>query len=144
MNTFIDAVCIYGESRQFTTSLFVTMDPDDTREDYVVRNGTKFIPLDLDDYAIRFRILGSATADAEVLVEHIITQLSDIETEGLITNSTDGEFTFTVSAEDTRTIGLGHHPIMLELLDVDTLQHIETITEGGKNGEYNKLHVVQV
>lgn len=141
---FIDAVCIYGETRQFTTSLFVMMEPDDTTESYVIRNGEKFVPLDLSDFAIKFKILGSATADAEVLVEHLITQITDIETEGQITDATNGEFTFTVSADDTRALGLGQHPIMLELVDIDTLEHIDTITEGGKNGEFNKIFVVQV
>lgn len=141
---FIDAVCIYGETRQFITSLLVMMEPDDTTESYVIRNGEKFVPLDLSDFSIRFKILGSATADAEVLVEHLITQITDIETEGQITDATNGEFTFTVSANDTRALGLGQHPIMLELVDVDTLAHIDTITEGGKNGEFNKIHIVQV
>lgn len=141
---FIDAVCIYGETRQFTTSLFVMMEPDDTTESYVIRNGEKFVPLDLSDFGIKFKILGSATADAEVLVEHLITQITDIETEGQITDATNGEFTFTVSADDTRALGLGQHPIMLELVDVDTLEHIDTITEGGKNGEFNKIFVVQI
>lgn len=142
---FIDAVCIYGETRQFTTSLFTLATGEEGEgTSYVVRNGQNFVPLDLSDFSIRFKVLGSATADAEVLVEHLITQLSDIETDGQITNAANGEFTFTVTAEDTRTLDLGQHPIMLELVDVDTLTHIDTITEGGKNGEFNKLYIVQV
>lgn len=142
---FIDAVCIYGETRQFTTSLFTLATGEEGEgTSYVVRNGQNFVPLDLSNYSIKFKVLGSATADAEVLVEHLITQLSDIETDGQITNAANGEFTFTVTSDDTRTLGLGQHPIMLELVDVDTLIHIDTITEGGKNGEFNKLHIVQV
>ena len=64
---YIDAVCVKGERKVFSCSIEVT----DT--------GTVFNPLDLTDYNVRFRVLGSPTADAKVLVEHIITQVSDLE-----------------------------------------------------------------
>lgn len=141
---FIDAVCIYGETKPFSVTLYTVKDPEDSETPYIEYRGEKFVPLDLSDYSVRFKILGSATADAEVMAEHLITQVSNIETEGQITDATSGEFAFVVTEEDTRKVGLGHHPIMLELVDVDTLEHAFTITEGGKNGEFNKVHIVQV
>lgn len=141
---FIDAAIVYGQSKTFSTSLYVVMDEDDTTSDYIVKDGTKFVPLDLTEYSIKFKIMGAATANASVLVEHLITQVSDLEVDGQITNATNGEFSFTVSAEDTIKVGLGKHPIMLELVDVNTLDHQFTLTEGGQNGEFNKIFVVQV
>lgn len=141
---FIDAVCIYGETKQFDVTLNTLMSPDDTTTEYIEHDGEKFVPLDLSNYAIKFKILGSATADAEVLTEHLITQVTNIEVDGCITNPTNGEFTFTITDEDTKTIGFGKHPIMIELVDIDTYAHIQTITEGGANGEFNKIYVIQV
>lgn len=141
---FIDAVCIYGENKQFSVSINTVMEENDTSGEYILHNGEKFIPFDLSNCNVVFKVLGSATADAEILVEHLITENTDIETIGQITDPAAGEFTFTVSAEDTRTVGLGQHPIYIELVDVDTLEHRFTLTEGGSRGEFNKIHVVQV
>ncbi|MCM1324143.1 MAG: hypothetical protein NC218_08270 [Acetobacter sp.] len=106
--------------------------------------GQGFEPMDLGPYAIRFRVLGSTTADAEVLVEHIITSSSDLELDGQILDSANGNFAFTITAEDTEVLGLGEYPIQIDLLDYDTLTYVDTITQGGKNGEFNKIFIIQV
>lgn len=131
--TFIDAVVVKGTTKSFTASI-------------QVRNGqdTGFEPLDLSDYAIRFRVMGAPTADAKILIEKIITQETDIINTGAINNATGGEFTFTVTMQDTNKIGLGEHPIMLELLDATSLEHEFTLTEGGLTGEFNSIQIVQV
>lgn len=130
---FIDAKVISGTGRTFAC----TIQEKDTTD-------TIFNPMDLSEYAIRFRILGSSTADGVVLVEHIITQNSDMETDGQIYNPTQGEFGFTVTKEDTQLLGIGKRPITLELLDADDLSYIDTITQGGKNGEFNVINIIQV
>ena len=89
-------------------------------------------------------MLGAPTANAKVLVEHLITGNTDIETVGQISNAAAGEFTFTLSAQETLDLGLGDFPISLELVDANTNEHIFTITEGGRNGEFNKIRIVQV
>ena len=78
------------------------------------------------------------------MIEHILSGNSDIETVGQITNAAAGEFTFTVSAEETNELGLGDFPISIELVDAISLEPIYMITEGGRNGEFNKLRIVQV
>lgn len=130
---FIDAVVVKGETKPFTASIQIRDEQN-----------TGFVPMDLSIYSVRFRIMGAPTADAEVLVEKIITQNSDERLDGIINNPEGGEFTFVVTANDTIKIGLGEHPIMLELLDSTSLQHIFTLTEGGLNGEFNSIRVVQV
>lgn len=129
---YINAVQVIGTSRPFTCTI-------QTNE-----NANNFNPFDLTDYKIRFRVLGAPTADAEVLIEHILSGNSDIETVGQITNAPAGQFTFTVSAEETVQLGLGDFPISIELVDATSLQPIYMITEGGRNGEFNKLRIVQV
>lgn len=141
---FIDAAIVSGTTKPFSVSINTKMSEDDTSASFILHNGEKFLPFDLSNYSIKFKILGSATADAEVLVEHLITQNSDIEIDGQITDAVNGQFTFTVTAEDTNIVGLGQHPIMLELVDIDTLAHFFTLTEGGKNGEFSKIFIVQV
>lgn len=141
---FIDAVCIYGENKNFSVSLNTVMAEDDTTSSYIVHNGVKFVPFDLSDYAIKFSVLGSATADAKVLLEHIITQDTDQETVGQITDPVNGQFIFAISKEETIQLGLGKHPIKLDILDIDTLEHIFTLTEGGDNAEFNKIFITQV
>lgn len=131
---YIDAVIVKGETKGFSSTINV-LDED--------TNNT-FVPLDLNNYTIQFRVMGSATADAEVLVEHLITQNTDVETEGQITEPEQGQFTFVITEEDTETLGLGKFPIQLRLLDAETLEHEFTITEGGLNGEYNAITIVQV
>lgn len=105
---------------------------------------TEFIPFDLTDYNLRFQVLGAPTADAKVLVEHIITQVSDPDVDGQITDAVNGKFEFVITAEDTETIGLGKKPIKIDFLDVDTNEFIDSLTFGGLNGEFNKIQVVQV
>ena len=105
---------------------------------------TEFIPFDLTNYNLRFQILGAPTADAKVLVEHIITQVSDPDVDGQITDAVNGKFEFVITAEDTEIIGLGKKPIKIDFLDVDTNEFIDSLTMGGLNGEFNKIQVVQV
>lgn len=141
---FIDAACVYGEKKSFSVSINTMLDEDDNSPDFILHNGVKFKPFDLNDYSVRFQILGSATADADVLVDKLITQNTDLEEIGQITNAANGEFSFTVSKDDTIKIGLGKHPIKITLVDIDTLEPLFTLTEGGENEEFNKIFVVQV
>ena len=129
---YIDAVVVLGETKGFSCSIQVNS------------NANYFSPLDLNGYAVQFRVMGAPTADAEVLVEHIITQNTNIETEGQINNPENGEFTFVISAEDTVKLGIGNHPIQLRLLNADSLELEYTLTEGGEKGEFSSIQVVQV
>lgn len=129
---YINAVQVIGTVRPFTCTIQTT------------DNLADFIPLDLTEYSVRFRVLGAPTADAKVLIEHIITGNSDIESVGQITNAAAGQFTFTIAPEETLELGLGDFPISLELINAVSGQLIYTITEGGRNGEFNKLRIVQV
>lgn len=131
--TFIDAVVVKGTTKPFTASIQIRNEQD-----------TGFVPLDLSDYAVRFRIMGAPTADAKVLIEKIITQGTPEESVGIINNATGGEFSFVITDDDTRRLGLGEHPIMLELLDATSLESEFVLTEGGLNGEFNSIRVVQV
>lgn len=133
MNEFIDATVIKGNSRSFSVTVNQRNETD-----------TDFEPMDLDPYKIRFVVLGAPTADAKELVVHEITQVSDIETDGQITVPQNGEFYFTLTKEDTITLGLGHHPIKIDFLDINTDEYIFTLTEGGLNGEFSKIHIVEV
>lgn len=133
MTDFIDATVIKGNSRTFTATIQQRNDTD-----------VAFEPMDLDPYKIRFVVLGAPTADAAELVVHEITQVSDIETDGQITVPQNGEFCFTLTAEDTKTLGLGHHPIKIDFHDIETDDYLFTLTEGGLNGEFNKIHIVEV
>ena len=131
---YIDCVVIKGEdSKGFSCSSQVTDN-----------NGATFAPLDLNGYSVLFQILGAPTADAKVLVEHLITQNTDLFSEGQINNPEVGEFTFVITKEDTDIIGLGNHPIRLVLVNADDLTPELTLTEGGLNGEFSKVQVVQV
>lgn len=130
---FIDYTAVKGRTTSKTCHIDITED-----------NGISFKPLDLNPYSIRFRILGSATADAKVLVEHLITQNSSESEDGAITNPTEGEFTITVTKDDTNIIGLGNHPIEIMIVDANTLEEVYALTEGGTKGEFNKIQVVQV
>ncbi len=129
---YIDAAVVLGETKGFSCSIQVNS------------NANYFSPLDLNGYAVQFRVMGAPTADAEVLVEHVITQNTNIETEGQINNPENGEFTFVISAEDTVKLGIGNHPIQLRLLNADSLELEYTLTEGGEKGEFSKLQIVQV
>lgn len=130
---YIDAVVIKGSTKNFSVSI------NQRNEE-----NTGFEPLDLSNYAIRFSILGAPTSDSQVLVEHVITTNTERNVDGIINNPTNGEFIFTVTAEDTNTIGLGKFPIKLELLDPDTLEPDFVLTEGGQEGEFNAIQVVEV
>lgn len=130
---FIDCVVIKGEGKQHACTIKVK---DETN--------TKFIPFDLSPYSVLFRVLGAPTANAKVLVEHEITPSSDIEVDGEITDPENGEFTFCITKEDTLTLGLGKFPIQIQVIDQETKELVHTITSGGKNGEFNVIHVVQV
>ena len=133
-NEFIDAVVVKGTSVTKSVSIQVRNETD-----------TGFVPFDLNPYAIRFRVLGSPTANAKVLIEKIITQVSDEDKVGRITNPAQGEFTFTINADDSiNKLSLGNHPISIDSLDVDSLEYQFTLTEGGANGEFNKIMIVQV
>ncbi|MCM1324154.1 MAG: hypothetical protein NC218_08325 [Acetobacter sp.] len=132
MTPFIDAVVIKGQTKQFTCSIQI-------RDEQNVN----FIPFDLSSYSIRFKVMGAPTADATVLVEHIITQATDLETVGQITNAQAGEFTFAITAEDTKALGLGKKPIMIDIIMNDTNELVFSLNEGGSNGEFNKVYIVQ-
>lgn len=130
---FIDAVCVKGESKILSCSIETT------------DNTVDFSPMDLTDCSIKFRVLGSPTSDAKVLIEHIITQVSDLETVGQITNAVRGEFCFAISADDTNKLGCGAFPISIQLVSVDDPDVIiYTLTEGSSSGEFSKIRIVEV
>ena len=131
---YIDAVCIKGEKRSFNCTISITED-----------NGLTFKPMDLSEYNVHFRVLGSPTSDAKVLIEKIITTNTLLEEEGQITDPVNGEFSFTISKEDTNALGLGAFPISLQLTGRDENDLVYTLTEGGDElGEFNKLRIVEV
>ena len=130
---YIDAVVVYGTNKTFTVSI------ETLNEDMVT-----FSPLDLNPYSVRFTVLGSATADGEVLLQKIITQNTEESTTGIIDVPDNGQFSFTITKEETINLGLGNHPIMLELLNAESLEPEITLTEGGLQGEFNKISIVQV
>lgn len=130
---YIDAVVVKGTSRTFTVSI-----------ETLSEDGITFSPLDLDPYSVRFTVLGSATADGTVLLQKVITQNTEESEEGAITVPESGQFSFTVNSDDTDKLGLGNFPIMLELLNAETLEVEFVLTEGGHQAEFNKLSIVQV
>lgn len=130
---FIDATVIKGTTKVFNCTIEIL---DNT--------GTKFEPFNLTPYSIRFRVLGSPTANAQVLTEHIINSNTDLETDGQFLDATNGNFAFVVSAEDTEVLGLGDHPIQIDLLDYETGEYVDTITQGGRRGEFSKIMIIQV
>ena len=132
-NYYIDAVVIRGESKTHSVSI-----------NQKTEDGLNFEPFDLSNYYIRFRVLGSATLDALVLLEKNITQTSDEDEEGIITDASNGQFQFHITAEDTNTLGTGKFPISIEVMDADTEEPVFTLTEGGYQGEFNKIQIVEV
>lgn len=130
--SYIDATCVKGQNNPFTASIEIN------------DNASEFSPLDLNDYAIRLRILGAPTADAKVLIEKIITQNTDIETLGRIDDPNNGAFTFVVNKADTNSLGLGKFPIQLTLLDATSLAEVYVLNIGDENNEFNAIRVVQV
>lgn len=138
---YIDAVVVYGTKRTFSVKINQTIDlenpPDDQTEEWD--------DLDLSDYNIRFRVLGSAEGNGVVLIEKVITQVSDEDNIGIIKAPDTGEFTFVITAEETELLGMGSRPITLELLDVQSGEVIHVLTEGGvANAEFNKITIVRV
>ena len=107
-------------------------------------NGVSFVPFDLNAYSIRFRVLGSPTADAKILIEKVITQNTDIEVIGQIDNPSNVSFTFTITKDDTNILGLGKFPIKLDLLDAASESEIYSLTLGDERSEFNAIRVVQV
>ena len=134
MSLYIDAVVVKGTRRVFGCTVN-TKTQNEAKDE--------FAPLDLTPYSVRFRVLGSATADAKVLLEKIITQTTDEESIGIINDAENGQFEFVINIADTQLLGLGKFAIMIELLDANTLEPQITLTEGGYNGEFNKLQIVQ-
>ena len=134
MSLYIDAVVVKGTRRVFGCTVN-TKTQNEAKDE--------FAPLDLTPYSVRFRVLGSATADAKVLLEKIITQTTDEESTGIINDAENGQFEFVINIADTQLLGLGKFAIMIELLDANTLEPQITLTEGGYNGEFNKLQIVQ-
>lgn len=138
---YIDAVVVYGTKRIFSVKINQAIDPENPPEDPTAEWDT----LDLSDYNIRFRVLGSAEGDGVILVEKLITQVSDEDEVGIIEEPTTGEFTFVITAEETELLGIGSRPITLELLDVQSGEVMHVLTEGGvANAEFNKITVVRV
>lgn len=129
---YLDAVVIYGQSRSLGVSIEIN------------ENADIFKPFDLSPYSIKFKVLGSSTADAEILVEHLITQNSNRDTDGIINDPTNGEFVFTITAEDTKTLGLGQHPIQIDIIDAASGILMHSLTEGAENGEFSKINIVQI
>lgn len=131
---YIDAIVVKGSSKRWGISI--------KQKD----GGTppQFVPMDLNDYHISFKVLGSPTADAKVLLEHIITQDTNRDTVGRIVDPNNGYFEFAISAEETNELGLGCRPISIALLDASTQEVVHILTHGGQNGEFNKLYIVQV
>ena len=129
---YIDAVVIYGQPRSFGVSIEIN------------ENADIFKPFDLSPYSIIFKVLGSSTADAEVLVEHLITQNSNRDTDGWINDPANGEFVFTITEVDTRGLGLGQHPIQIDIIDAASGILMHSLTEGAQNGEFSKINIVQV
>lgn len=130
---YIDAVIVKGSTKSFSVSI-------NQRNE----QNTDFEPFDLSDYAIKFSVLGSPVADGKVLIEHIITTNTLVEEDGNISNPTNGEFTFTITAEDTNDLGLGKFPIKIEILDGTSLDVEHVLTEGNENGEFNAIRIVEV
>lgn len=145
---YIDCVAVKGETTSFSGGLNIV---NTTKVTKLMNSDFTPFPLSGVDedgnaysYSIIFRIMGAPTADAKVLVEHIITQSSDINKGGVINDSDNGNFIFTITAEDTDAIGIGNHPIQLILADEETLEPVYTLTTGGQRGEFSKVQIVQV
>lgn len=136
---YIDTVVVKGTKRIFSVKIDQEATPEEKQQ------GVDWTALDLSLINVRFRVLGSAEGNGIILIEKIITQSSDEDTIGTIADPASGEFTFTITVDDTEKLGLGSFPIIIELLDVQTGEVIHTLTEGGiANAEFNKITVVRV
>lgn len=132
---FIDAVIIKGAPYTTrTVSISVNENED----------GRTFVPFDLSDYNVHFYVKGSPTLDGKTLIEKVITGNSDAQTIGNIYDPANGQFSFTITKEDTELLGLGRFPIAITLHDATTDEYSFTLTEGGLNGEFNSIQIVQV
>lgn len=132
---FIDAVIIKGAPYTTrTVSISVNENED----------GRTFVPFDLSDYNVHFCIKGSPTLDGKTLIEKVITGNSDAQTIGNIYDPTNGQFSFTITKEDTELLGFGRFPIAITLHDAATDEYSFALTEGGLNGEFNSIQIVQV
>jgi len=130
---YIDAVIVKGIGRTLTVSI-----------KHKNESGDDFEAFDLRPYEIRFRVLGSADGDGVILIEKIIAEDTDESTIGRITNGEGGEFSFTITADDTHFLGLGGKPITLELLNQETRELVYNLTEGGvAQGEFSKITIVR-
>lgn len=131
---YIDAVVVHGIGRTLTVQI------EHLKQD----SQEEFDKFNLTPYSIRFRVLGSADGAGQTLIEKIITQSSDESTTGRITDAEAGEFSFTITADDTKFLGIGARPICLEIVDAETLENVYTLTEGGiAQGEFSKVTIVR-
>lgn len=134
VNIYLDAVFIIGQDTTYTASIQVK---DQT--------GSTFTPLDLNEYQIRFRVLGSPEADAKVLIEKIINQNTTYEAFGQIYDASGGEFSFGLTADETRQLGKGDFPMDISLMTTtDPAEFVQSITCGNQKYEFSKIRIVQV
>lgn len=135
---YMDGVVVIGKTRTFSVQI------NQVTEETQNLTNPEFEPMDLSPYNIRFRLLGSAEGNGIILLEKIITQVTDHDIVGFIEEPTSGEFTFVITGDESLTLGLGVFPITLELLDADTGEPVHTLTEGGiAQGEFNKITIVR-
>lgn len=132
---YIDAVFVKGVPYATrTVSIYVNDNQD----------GRTFIPFDLSNYVVHFLVKGSATQDGKTILEKVITGDSDESTIGQIYDPNNGMFSFTFTNEDTKKLGLGRFPITINIHDARDDSYLFTLTEGGLNGEFNSIRIVQV
>ncbi len=131
---FIDAIIVKGVKRVFSVNIKVPSENNPSTEQN----------MDLSDYNVLFRVLGSAEGNGIVLIEKIITSDTNPETIGCIDEPESGNFTFVITAEESNLLGLGAFPIMIALIDPDTQEILGPLTEGGTyQGEFNKIRIVR-
>lgn len=125
---YIDAVVVKGVGRTFSVK--------------VEQGDADFL---FNDYSIVLDILGSAEGNGLILIRKTITSETPESTIGTINLSNPGEFTFTITADDTNFLGLGSFPINLRIVDIDTEETVYNLTEGGiAQGEFDKITIVRV
>lgn len=140
---YIDAVIVKGIGRILTCSIEQLKEEAESNVNPDL--DSDFEPIDLSPYIIRFRVLGSADGNGVVLLEKNISQETNPTEIGVIkTNENAGEFSIAITAEDTDLLGIGDHPISIEILDEETLETVYTLTEGGiAQGEFNHISIVR-
>ncbi|MBP5596336.1 MAG: hypothetical protein J6Y02_13195 [Pseudobutyrivibrio sp.] len=125
---YIDAVVVKGVGRTFSVK--------------VEQGDADFL---FNDYSIVLDILGSAEGNGLILIRKTITSDTPESTIGTINLNNPGEFTFTITADDTNFLGLGSFPINLRIVDIDTEETVYNLTEGGiAQGEFDKITIVRV